>query len=164
MDDLRLLEDTNFTLNPSINGPLLATFVALETLLSLTVNLFILCFTISHYKILKQPANIFLTNFIVLNTGIALVQMLSSVITAATGEWMYNSSVELKAAFCYLVGSYYLFGVYNIGPTITAISVDQFLFIVKPSVHKHIMKTWIAILIIIRLMQMVGEFSTSPAR
>ena len=154
-------QDSNFTLNPKVNGPMLATFVTLEMLVSLSINLFILFFTISHYKILKQPANIFLTNFIVLNIGIATIQMSSCAITAATGEWLYKSSVDSKVAICYFVGFFYHGAFFHTVLTLTAISVDQFLLIVKPSVHKYITKKWIVILITASLWTVSGVMTFS---
>ncbi len=155
------LEDSNFTLNPKVNGPMLATFMTLEMLVSLTINLFILFFTISHYKILKQPANVFLTNFVVVNTGIATIHMSSCAITAATGEWLYKSSVDSKVAICQFVGCFYHLAFYQMVLTLTAMSVDQFLLIVKPSAHKYFAKMWVVIPITASLWTVSGAMSFS---
>ena len=76
-------ENFNFTLSEHINGPLLASFAAVELAVSFITNSFIFLYTLCHPRILKQPSLIFLTNFIVINLLINITYLPSLIISAA---------------------------------------------------------------------------------
>ena len=140
-----LEENKNFTSSEELNGPLQATVIGVEILFALVTNLFVLIFTLCHPKLLRQSSVIFLTNFVLANLLMATVYMPTIVVTASTGEWLFGESVEEKVASCKFVGFIFAFTFFVATFTLTAISVDRFLFIVKPFAHKRYMKTWTAV-------------------
>ena len=152
----------NFTLNEDINGPFLANAVCVEMIMSLIANSFVLIFTMSHPKILKQPAIIFLTNFILGNWFMTFVYLPSTIISAATGEWVLGSNEENKHATCAFVGFLLLHNIHFTTLCLTVISIDRFLFIVKPCVHQRVMKPWVAILISISVWILACLLSSTP--
>ncbi len=147
MDELE--ENANFTLSPNIIGPAMAIALGLETIISFSTNLFVLLFTLCHYKILKESSNILLTNYVVNNLLVAIINMPSIVITAVAGEWIFGSTLEQQLATCRFVGCAYLCSIYVMVFTLTAISVNRFLFIVKPSMHKCFSKPLVTFLMTI---------------
>ena len=147
MDELE--KNGNFTLSPYIIGPAMAIAVGLETIISFSTNLFVLLFTLSQYKILKESSNIILTTFTVTNLLLSSIYMPSIVITAVTEEWIFGSTLEQQVASCQFVGFIYLWNTYQMTFTLTAISVDRFLFIVKPSIYKRFAKPLVIFLLMI---------------
>ena len=137
----------NLTISESVNGPLLATVVSIEMVFSLSTNLFILLFTLSHIKILKQPSNIFLTNFILANLFVATFYMSTSAVSAAAGEWVFGKTSHQKFVACQIVGLVNLFSIYLTTFTLAVVSVDRFLLIVKPLFYERFMTTWVAALV-----------------
>ena len=141
----------NFTFSKEVNGPLLATTVVVELFFALSINLFVLIFTLCHPKSLKQPSIIFLTNFVLVNLVTATLIMPSIVVTAVYEEWIFGETVEGKNSTCQFIGFMSVCVGYLTFMTIGIISVDRFLFIVKPLVHKRVMKTWVAVGIVLFL-------------
>ena len=146
MDDI-LQENGSFTTDKDINGPLVATIVSLEVLAALVTNLFVLIFTLCHPKILKQSSILFLTNFVLANLLMAIVYMPTIIVTAAAGEWVFGRNINEKVASCGFIGFIFNHDLFVATLTLTAISVDRFLFIVKPFIHKQYMKTWVVVVI-----------------
>ena len=89
----------NFTLSP-----LLAVAVGIECAFAFIINLFLLIFTFCHPKKLKEPSNMFLTNFVLINLLMAVVIMPTIIVTAATGKWMFGGTPEEKNGTCQFVG------------------------------------------------------------
>ncbi len=142
-------ENENFTLSDNINGPLLATTVLVELVISFITNLFIFVFTLCHPKILKHPSIIFLTNFVVINLVINIAYMPSIIVSATAGKWIFGGDLQEKTSSCQFIGFIYMETVLLITFTLTAISVDRFLFIVKPLLYKRLMKIWVAVTIVV---------------
>ena len=152
-------ENDNFTVSEDINGPLLAVAVSIEFFLALIINLFILSFSLCHLKALKQPSIIFLTNFIVANLAITFFVMPFTVITAFAGEWVFGTSAEERNRSCQFSGFAFAFSFEVIVQTFTMVSVDRFLFIVKPFFHKRFMKTSVALALVLFLWIFSGLLS-----
>ena len=141
----------NFTLSEEVSGPLLATTVVVELFLALSINLFVLIFTLCHPKRLKQPSIIFLTNFVLVNLVTAVLIMPSIVVTAVYEEWIFGETIEGKNGTCQFIGFVFVCVGFLTFMTLGIMSIDRFLFIVKPLVHKRVMKTWVAIGIVVFL-------------
>lgn len=158
--DSVLVENENVTTAGGII--VVATIVTLEMIICLILNLFILIFTVTHFKILKNPGIIMLTNFVIANIFLALVYMLSIPVSAVGGGWIYGSSLEERYSSCQFIGfvldSYGL----NVTFTTTAISVDRFLLLVKPYFHKRYMNIWVAIAILVMSWVLSCVFSLPP--
>ena len=164
----------NFTLNEDINGPLLAAVIGLEMVAGLITNSFVLIMTFCYLKDWKQPAIIFLTNMLLNNLVIILLVMPFSVITAASGEWIFGSTVNQKESVCQFAGCIYSYSTFVATKSLVLVSFDRFFFIVKALQYKKFMTvnkaviivavTWIlaAILSILPLLGFgVYEFSSS---
>ena len=144
--ELRAMDNnSNFTIGDDINGPLLATVIVIEICVSLIANLFVLIVTFCNIKVLKQSSNIFLTNLILGNLFMTIFYLPSIAVTAAAGEWVFGTTLEQKNGFCDFFGCLYLSNVFFLVFTLTTISVDRFLFIVKPLLHKRVMNTKVTV-------------------
>lgn len=127
---------------------LLAASVAIEITLALSINLFVLIFTICHPKLLKLPSIIYLTNFVLINLFAVIFFMPSVVVTAVSGEWIFGETFKQKMASCQFVGFVFNTSLFLTTFILTAISVDRFLYIVRPFASaEQSTKSWVAILI-----------------
>ena len=152
----------NFTHNEEINGPVLATAITLEMVMSLVANSFILIFTLSHRESLKQPAIILLTNFVLGNLFMTIVYLPSVIVTSAAGEWVFGETFEEKVNTCKFFGYVLLQNIHFTTLCLTAISVDRFLFIVKPFIHKRYMKPQTAVAINVGVWILAALLSSTP--
>ena len=155
-------ENFNFTLSEDINGPLLASFAAVELAISFIINSFIFLYTLCHPRILKQPSIIFLTNFIVINLLINIIYLPFTIISAAAGEWVFGGSLSEKVASCKFVGFIYLYTIFLTTFTLTVISIDRFLLIVKSLLYKRFVKNWVAVIIIVAIWTLSGCIACLP--
>ena len=146
-----LEENSNFTLSDEVNGPLISVAVGIELILALSINLFALVFTLFHPQTLKQPSIVFLTNFVLANLVTAIFVMPFTVIAAATGEWIFGRTPKEKDITCKCVSFVFTLAIQETAVTLALISIDRFLFIVKPLVYKRFMKTWLAISVVVLL-------------
>ena len=140
----------NFTLSPDIlptGRYAILSIVALQILAALLANLFVLIFTMCHPKCLKTPANVFLTNFIISDLVLAILYMPTVVVTIATGGWLFGITPEQKSVSCQFIGFIFAVTIFLTTLSFTAMSVDRFLFLVQPFIHKRYMKTKVAFLI-----------------
>ena len=139
----------NFTLSEDINGPLLATVIGLEMLAGLITNSFVLIMTFCYLKdVWKQPAIIFLTNMLLNNLVIILLVMPFSIITAASGEWIFGSTVNQKESVCQFAGCLYSYSTFVSTESLVLVSFDQFFFIVKALQYDKYMTVNKAVIIV----------------
>lgn len=140
----------------------IATVSITTTIISVFINAFILLFTLCNHKILKNPGIIFLTNFIVANLFLAVVYIPSVAVSVIAGGWIYGSNDEERYGTCQFMG--FMIYCYNFITvfTITVISIDRFLFIAKPLIHKKYMQTWVAVVILVSIWIMAGIFCQVP--
>ena len=147
---MEILDDnSNFTLIPDVHGPLLAVAVGIECAFAFIINLFLLVFTLCHPKELQEPSVMFLTNFVFANLLLTVIFMPSIIVNAAAREWVFGRTPEEKNGTCQLVGFLLYYYGFQTLLTLAVISVDRFLFIVEPFIHKRFMKTWVALIILI---------------
>ena len=145
---MSLLEiNDNFTVSDDLNGPAIAVILGIELVLALSANAFVLILTLCNHKVLQQPSVIFLTNLIIYNLIFSSLYMTPEMVAAAAGEWVFGNTVEQKHASCQFVGFVSANILYLTLFSLGVLSVDRFLFIVKPMMYKRIMKTWLAWLI-----------------
>ena len=131
-----------------INGPGFAVAVGIELILAIIPNLFILLYTLCHYKILKQPSMIFLTGLALVNLLIPILFLPFTAITAATGEWIFGETDEQRDGVCQFVGFVFSVAVTLTFHMLALISVDRFILIVKPFIYRAYMKPWVAYLLV----------------
>ena len=95
-----MVDNYNFTLSEDINGPVLSAFYALIMVTGFVANLFVIIVTFCHPKSLKQPSTIFLTSLLLADLVLVVFVMPFSVISTASGEWIFGKSIEQKYGVC----------------------------------------------------------------
>ena len=138
----------NFTLSEDINGPLLAAVIGIEMLAGLITNSFVLILTLCYLKDWKQPSNIFLTNMLLNNLVIILLVMPFSIITAASSEWIFGSTMNQKESVCQFVGCVFAYSSFVATESLVLVSFDQFFFIVKALQYDKYMTVNKAVIIV----------------
>ena len=155
-------QTSDFTVSEAIIGPLLATVVALEMVLALLANLFIVVCTLCVPRTLRKPSTIFLLNLALSNLIMSTLFMPFTVVTAGVGEWMAGANTAQKSGLCSFVGFVFSFSVSASVHTLAAISFDRFLFIVKPLRYRQIMTPWVTLLIALGINVIAVLFSITP--
>ncbi len=152
----------NFTVDPDLNGPLLAVIIAMEMSLSLLANSFVLLYTLCHVKVLKRPDIIFLTNLILGNLMMTIMYLPSIIVTASSGKWMFGSTPKQKIGSCTFFAFLRPMSILLTTITLTALSIERFLYIVQPSLHKSLARTWVALFITVGVWILSCLLSTPP--
>ena len=157
-----LQDNKNFTLSEDINGPVLSAFVGLVMVTGFVANLFVIIVTFCHPKSLKQSSTVFLTSLLLADLVLVVFVMPFSVISTASGEWIFGQSTEQKYGVCQFVGIMFWYGDILIVMTLALISVDRFLFIVKPFFHKKYIKPRTAVVTVLIVWISCAVLSTAP--
>lgn len=157
-----MMEDNNsFLVSEELHGPVLAVFVGLEMIVAVFINSCVLMCTLAQPSSLKKPSTIFLTLLIISNLIIVIFFMPFTVISAATGEWIFGRTDQQKQALCEFVG--YMFGL-SVGfstHTLALISVDRCIFIVRPLLYIKYMKVKTALLILTCLIPVLALLNST---
>ena len=140
--------NNNFTLSEDINGPLLAAVIIIETVAGIITNSFVLIMTFCFIKNWKQPSTIFLTNMLLNNLVITLLVMPFSIITAASGEWIFGSTVNQKESVCEFAACLFTYSFFTAIESLVLVSFDRFFFIVKALQYKKYMTVNKAVIIV----------------
>ena len=156
------MEDTNFTLSEDINGPLLATAIGIEMVAGFFTNSFVLILTLCYLKAWKQPSNIFLTNMLLNYLIIVILLLPVSVITCATGEWIYGSTLSQKVIVCQAIGYIFSYCFLVVTESLALLSFDRFFFIVKALQYKKYMTVNKAVIIVAASWILAAFMSTPP--
>ena len=156
------MEDTNFTLSEDINGPLLATAIGIEMVAGFFTNSFVLILTLCYLKAWKQPSNIFLTNMSLNYLIIVILLLPVSVITCATGEWIYGSTLSQKVIVCQAIGYIFSYCFLVVTESLALLSFDRFFFIVKALQYKKYMTVNKAVIIVAASWILAAFMSTPP--
>ena len=158
--------ETNSTFNRGLSIAAAAVF-CVEMILALIANGIVLLITITQRKSWKQSSTIFFTSLILAHLVMALLHMSFLIIFFAAGEWIFGSTdAEMQGTFLFLI-FFYFYTALVIEMTVAAISVDRFLFIVKPHLHKRFLRPWVALTLTIIIwilavpLSIVGFFKTS---
>ena len=140
--------NNNFTLDEGINGPLLAAVILIETVAGLITNSFVLIVTFCFIKNWKKPSIIILTNMLLNNLVITLLVMPFSIITAASGEWIFGSTVNQKESVCEFAACLFTYSFFTAIESLVLVSFDRFFFIVKALQYKRHMTVNKAVIIV----------------
>ena len=154
--------NNNFTLSEDINGPLLAAVIGIEMLAGLITNSFVIILTLCYLKDWKQPSNIFLTNMLLNNLVIILLVMPFSIITAASGEWIFGSTVNQKESVCQFAAFMRLYSYLSALESLVLVSFDRFFFIVKALQYDKYMTVNKAVIIVAVSWILAVVLSTLP--
>ena len=147
----RKMGTANYSVSDVIHGPSVATLVAVEMILAFISNLFVILVTFCDKKSFKVPSTMFLSSLALANLLNSCFFMPFTVVTAATGMWVFGKTEEEKESMCYLVGFIFAYTVGLSIHTLALISVDHCLYILKPLVYERYMKPWLAGLVIITI-------------
>ena len=141
---------------------MLSAFVALVMVTEFVANLFVIIVTFCHPKLFKKPSTIFLTSLLLADLVLVVFVMPFSVISTASGEWIFGQSNEQKYGVCQFVGFMLWYSVLLVTATLAIVSFDRFLSIVKPCIHKQYMKPHAAVIIIVIAWIICAVLNTTP--
>ena len=150
--------DGNFTFTGDFNGPVVAAVLSLMTLAALIANITVLSITLYQRKSWKQSSTIFFTSLILAHLVMNVLYLPFTVIAFAAGEWIFGSTDEEKRGTCYFAAFISEYTVTVVAVTLSAISFDRFLFIVKPHLHKRFMRPWVALTLTITIWILASFF------
>ena len=140
--------ERNYTFTGDFSPEAVAAVFSIEMILALIANGVVLVITIYQRKSWEQSSTIFFTSLILAH--LVMILILPFTISAlAAGEWIIGSTDEEKQGSCGL-GAYIAFCcAYITYMTLSLISIDRFLFIVKPHLHKRFMSPRVALVLVI---------------
>ncbi|XP_011410233.1 PREDICTED: red-sensitive opsin-like [Amphimedon queenslandica] len=156
------MDGVNYTLSEDINGPLLAAVLTLQMIGALVANGIVLIATLSQYKSLKLPSTILFTSLIIMHLVMALLYIPSWILSAASGGWIFGRTMQVKEGTCKFAGFILWYIILVIYMTLAAISVDRWLFIVKPQLYKQFMKPKVALTIIASIWILAALINSTP--
>ena len=145
----------NFTVIPGLVTPLLAVAVGVLMILSTTANTIIIIHALIKASNLKQSSVILLFNLALANLLMSVLFMPTLFITLVAERWVFGATAQQKNGTCMFIGFVFAYSTSVSVHTLAAISFDRFLFIVKPLVHKKVMKFWV-IWLLVALIWFVG--------
>ncbi|XP_011404958.1 PREDICTED: G-protein coupled receptor 87-like [Amphimedon queenslandica] len=140
--------ERNYTFTGDFSPEAVAGVLSIEMILALIANGVVLVITIYQRKSWKQSSTIFFTSLILAHLVLTLY-LPFSIATLAAGEWIIGSTDEEKKGTCNFNGFIVLFSAYVMFMTLSLISIDRFLFIVKPHLHKRFMSPRVALVLVI---------------
>ena len=141
--------ERNYTFTGDFSPEAVAAVFSIELILALIANGVVLVITIYQRKSWKQPSTIFFTSLVLAHLTITLLYLPFSITALAAGEWIIGSTDEEKQGSCGFSGFIILYCAYIMFMTLSLISVDRFLFIVKPHLHKRFMSPRVALVLVI---------------
>ena len=140
--------ERNYTFTGDFSPEAVAGVLSIEMILALIANGVVLVITIYQRKSWKQSSTIFFTSLILAHLAMTLY-LPFTIAALAAGEWIIGSTDDEKQGTCDFNGFIILFSAYNMLMTLSLISIDRFLFIVKPHLHKRFMSPRVALVLVI---------------
>ena len=160
----------DFTIQETRNGPVLAAFLSIIIVLSILTNSFIVIYTLLHRKPLKKESSIVLLfGLAATNLFLGTIILVFPTVNASAGEWVFGVNQMQKEVFCKLNGCLNSIILFIRHDMLALISIDRFLFIVKPLVHKqyfrpkHAAIVMVASWIILALFSVISLFTSGYA-
>ena len=136
------LNSTIWLLIEDVSGPAIAAVVCMEFLLGLPSNLFIIIHTLCYGKeYMNKPSTILFFILALSNLLMILLYWPFWIVASAAEEWFFGSTNYLRDILCQIHGFVMVYLIVASIHTLAVISVDRFLNIVKPQIHKKYM-TW----------------------
>lgn len=136
------LPECRWCLDENLIGPLIASFVSIEFILSLAINLFICIFTLKDARrMLRKASTLLLFNMALSNLFMTVFYMPFVIVASAAGEWIFGGTDEVRSGFCQFTGFVFAYATSISVHTLAAISFDRFFFIAKAQIYHQIM-TW----------------------
>ena len=136
------LNSTIWLLAEDVSGPAIAAVVCIEFLLGFPSNLFIVIHTLRYGKECMNKSSTFLFFILALsNLLMILLYWPFWIVASAAEEWLFGSTDYTRDILCQIHGFVFVYLIVASIHTLAVISVDRFLNIVKPQIHKKYM-TW----------------------
>ena len=152
---------SDWTLAEELNGPAISFFIALQFVLALPSNLFIVVHTVRDWKSnLKKSAVVLLCSLALSNLLMTILYMPFAIVASGAGEWIYGRTDHTRNALCNIHGFVFEYFATITGHMLVVISVDRFLFIVKASSYHKIMTFKVTLSVVASIWVRVG-FATA---
>uniref|UniRef100_A0A1X7UJ56 G-protein coupled receptors family 1 profile domain-containing protein n=1 Tax=Amphimedon queenslandica TaxID=400682 RepID=A0A1X7UJ56_AMPQE len=139
----------NYTFTGDFSPEAVAGVLSIEMILALIANGVVLVITIYQKKSWKQSSTIFFTSLIMGNLLMTMSYLPFSIAALAAREWIIGSTDEEKQGTCDFTAFVMIYCGYVTLMTLSLISIDRFLFIVKPHLHKRFMSPRVALVLVI---------------
>ena len=147
------LNSCRWKLEDNIEGPVLATFIGFEFILSLIFNLFIVVQTLKQpsRKNLKKSSIFLLFVLAVTNLLFTILYLPFTVVASGSREWIFGTTDLQRHVVCQING--FMLMSFSIAAihTLAVISIDRCLSIVRPAIHRRVMTWKVALAILILL-------------
>ena len=130
----------DFTIPPIDDKIVRAIVLALILLIGIITNVFIIFYTLCHPKSLRNTSIIFLmgSSFVNVVTLMSLIPV--QIVTTSAEEWVFGSTTKEKELACAIIAYFTSISFKTASYSLAIISVDRFIFLVKPLVHKRYFK------------------------
>ena len=128
--------------------PYVAAIIFIFFLVSFFWNLFIIVTYFVKYRLLKEPANIFLLSLAFYYVISTIFLTLFSFIINVRREYVFGSNDVVRCATCDMVGFFFVFVVEGSVHLLMFLSIDRFILLSRPLRYKKIMKRWVAVVIV----------------
>ena len=157
----------DFSISPIDDQIVRATVLALTLVVGIVTNAFIIVYTFCHPKSLRNSSIIFLlgSSFVNVVTLVSLIPVQIAVTSAE--EWVFGSTASEKELACAIIAYFTSIAFKTPSYSLATISVDRFVFLVKPLVYKRYFKSVpsaVALVVIMLLLAVyqaiVAGFST----
>lgn len=112
-------------------------------------NLFIIITYLVKFRLLKEPANIFLFTLAIYDLIASVVMTLFSFLIQATQEYIFGNDDVTRCLTCDMVGFFFVFVVSGSLHLLTALSIDRFIHLWRPLRYKKIMNHWKALIVVL---------------
>ena len=152
--------ERNYTFTGDFSSEAVAAVLSIEMILALIANGAVLVITIYQWQSLKKSSTIFFTSLILAHL-VMMLYLPFSISALAAGEWIIGSTDEEKQGSCDFTAFIILYCIYVMLTTLSLISIDRFLFIVKPHLHKRFVSPQVALVLVIILWTVSALFSSS---
>ena len=129
--------------------PFVAAFIFIFFVIAFFWNLFIIVTYLVKYRLLKEPANIFLLSLAVYYLISTVFLTLFSFIVNVKQEYVFGSNDITRCGTCDMVGFFFVFVVEGSVHLLMFLSIDRFILLSRPLRYKKIMKRWIAVVIVV---------------
>lgn len=125
---------------PQLQGarPYVATVEAVFFIIGFLWNSFVLISYCLRPRLLKEPANIYLFNLALIDILLTIFITLTSVISVATGEFIFGASDFTRCHYCEFLGVVLHTFISLSLHTITALSIDRFVLLSYPMKYKSL--------------------------
>ena len=145
----------------SDGAPAVATVFAIYFLLAFSWNLFIILTFLNKRKMLREAANILLLNLAIADLTVAMTQMIFSMVTEASEQFVFGRSDVVRCGMCNFVGVFFML-LYGVSMhTLAALSFDRFLLLYKPFRYKKIMTPRNTIVLVL-IIWLIAAFLAIP--